>query len=100
LVLQAAALGRGVALGRLAYAMDDLAAHRLRVPFGPVLRMDLRYHLLVPEGRATEPAITAFGGWLAGEAEGFRRAFEQQVTDLENNTRPLHSGAAAKGKRK
>ncbi len=31
LVLQAAAAGRGVSLGRLAYALDDLAARRLRV---------------------------------------------------------------------
>jgi LysR family glycine cleavage system transcriptional activator len=100
LVLQAAALGRGVALGRLAYAVEDLAAHRLRVPFGPVLRMDLRYHLLVPEGRATEPAITAFCSWLAGEAEGFRRVLEKQVTDLERRSRPLHAGVAAKGKKR
>lgn len=100
LVLQAAALGRGVALGRLAYATDDLAAHRLRVPFGPVLRMDLRYHLLVPEVRATEPAIAAVCSWLAGEAESFRRAFELQVTDLENKTRPPHAVTAGKGKRK
>lgn len=100
LVLQAAALGRGVALGRLAYAIDDLAARRLRVPFGPVLRMDLRHHLLVPQARSAEPAIKAFRDWLAAEAESFRRAFEELLTDLDGRSRPPRAGITGRGKRK
>jgi LysR family glycine cleavage system transcriptional activator len=71
LVLQAASSGRGVALGRLAYALDDLEARRLRVPFGPVLELDLKYYLFVPEGRASEPAIAAVRAWFTQEAASF-----------------------------
>ena len=71
LVLQAAAAGCGVALGRLAYALDDLEARRLRIPFGPVLEPDLEYRLLVSEDRADEPAIAAFRAWLVQEAGSF-----------------------------
>ena len=100
LVLQAAALGRGVALGRLAYAMEDLSAHRLRVPFGPVLRLDLRYHLLVPQARASEPAIAAFRSWISAEAETFRRAFEELLAALDSRPRPSKAGATTRGKRR
>jgi LysR family glycine cleavage system transcriptional activator len=71
LVLQAAVAGRGVALGRLAYALDDLEARRLRIPFGPVLELDLEYNLLIPEGRAEEPAIAAFTAWFVQESRLF-----------------------------
>ena len=71
LVLQAAATGRGVALGRLAYALDDLESRRLKMPFGPVLEMDLKYYLLVPESRPNAPAIAAFRAWFEQEAVAF-----------------------------
>jgi len=71
LVLQAAAGGSGVALGRLVYALDDLDARRLRMPFGPVLDLDVQYYLFVPEARAGEPAIAAVWAWFAQEAELF-----------------------------
>lgn len=71
LVLQAAAAGRGVALGRLAYALDDLQARRLRMPFGPVLKTQASYYLLVPEGRANEPAIAALRSWFEKESAAF-----------------------------
>ena len=100
LVLQAAALGRGVALGRLAYAMDDLTARRLRLPFAPILRMDLRYHLLVPQVRANEPAVEAFRSWLAAEAEAFARSFEAMIADHENRQRAPRTGGASRGKRR
>lgn len=79
LVLQAAAAGRGVALGRLAYALDDLEARRLKRPFEPVLEMDLKYYLLLPEGRATEPAIAAFRGWFTQEAASFETRLQAVV---------------------
>jgi LysR family glycine cleavage system transcriptional activator len=71
LVLQAAAGGAGVALGRLVYALDDLDARRLRMPFGPVLDLGVQYYLFVPEARATEPAIAAVRAWIVQEAESF-----------------------------
>lgn len=71
LVLQAAVGGAGVALGRLVYALDDLDARRLRMPFGPVLDLDVQYYLFVPEARASEPAIAAVRAWIVQEAESF-----------------------------
>jgi DNA-binding transcriptional LysR family regulator len=71
LALQAASAGRGMALGRLAYAIDDLEAKRLKRPFDPVLELDLMYHLLIPESRLMEAAIAAFRGWLEQEAALF-----------------------------
>ncbi len=79
LVLQAAAAGSGVALGRLVYALDDLDARRLRMPFGPVLDLDVQYYLFVPEARANEPAITAVRAWLVQEAESFVKRLREFI---------------------
>jgi LysR family transcriptional regulator, glycine cleavage system transcriptional activator len=75
LALQAAASGAGVALGRLVYAVDDLAAKRLRIAMQPVIEMDIAYYLLIPESRANLPAVVAFRTWLEAEAAGFRNSF-------------------------
>jgi LysR family transcriptional regulator, glycine cleavage system transcriptional activator len=72
LVLQAAAAGYGVALGRLTYLFDDLGARRLKIPFGPLLETDVKYYLLLPEARAGEPSIDAFRAWIVDEAARFR----------------------------
>ena len=77
LALQAAAAGQGLALGRLVYAADDLAAKRLRIAFGPVTEMDVAYYLLIAEARADAPAVTAFRAWIEAEAIEFRRSFEK-----------------------
>lgn len=79
LVLQAAAAGRGVALGRLAYALDDLDARRLRMPFGPVLELDVQYFLLLPEARAKEPAIAAVRDWFVQEAGAFAPRLQEFI---------------------
>ncbi|HEX7373640.1 MAG TPA: LysR substrate-binding domain-containing protein, partial [Steroidobacteraceae bacterium] len=79
LALQAAAAGGGIALGRLVYAMDDLAARRLRIAVPPLLEMDVSYYLLVPEIRANRPAVMAFRQWIEGEAAVFRSSFAKLV---------------------
>ncbi len=68
LALQAAAAGGGVALGRLVYAVDDLAAKRLRIAFAPVIKMDIAYYLLIPEQRINLPSVVAFRAWIEVEA--------------------------------
>ena len=75
LALQAAAAGGGVALGRLVYAVDDLAAKRLRIVMAPVVEMDIAYYLLLPESRANLPAVIAFRAWMEAEAAEFRDSF-------------------------
>jgi LysR family glycine cleavage system transcriptional activator len=72
LALQAAVDGQGVALGRLAYAVNDLSHGRLVLPFRQVIALDLHYHLLVPEIRADEPLIAGLRRWFQDEAETFR----------------------------
>ena len=76
LALQAACDGQGVALGRLAYAVNDLAQGRLVLPFSCVIELDLHYHLVVPEARAQEPLIVQFRDWLLREAQDFRDVLE------------------------
>jgi LysR family glycine cleavage system transcriptional activator len=76
LALQAACEGQGVALGRLAYAVNDLAQGRLVLPFSRVIELDLHYHLVVPEARAQEPLIAQFRDWLLREAQEFRDVLE------------------------
>lgn len=67
-VLQVAAAGHGVALGRLGYAFDDLESKRLRAPFGPMLDLGVQYYLLFPEARRAAPAVASFRAWLEQEA--------------------------------
>lgn len=100
LVLQAAALGRGVALGRLAYAVDDLAGRRLKVLFPPALRMDLRYHLLAPQARAGEPAIKAFTRWLTSEAAAFGRRIDETLAEIEARGHRSRGGGSNRGRRR
>lgn len=77
LVLQAAVAGYGVALGRLTYALEELDAGRLKIPFGPALAPDLKYYLLVPQARSEEPTIDAFRTWLVEEATRFDRRLHE-----------------------
>lgn len=72
LALQAACEGQGVALGRLAYAVHDLAQGRLALPFAQSIELDLHYHLLVPETRAGETLIASFRQWLLQESAAFQ----------------------------
>jgi LysR family glycine cleavage system transcriptional activator len=97
LVLQAAAAGRGVALGRLTYALDDLQERQLKMPFGPVLDMELKYYLLLPETRATEPAIAAFRTWIVQEAATFVRKL---AAVSGSGRRAASRNVAAGGRRK
>jgi LysR family glycine cleavage system transcriptional activator len=76
LALVAAAAGGGIALGRLVYAAEDIAARRLRIAAAPLIRMDIAYHLLIPDARMHGPAVAAFRSWLESEAESFRGQFE------------------------
>ncbi len=69
LVLQAAIDGRGVAMGRLFLAADDIAAGRLVKPFAQQLVNDFSYWLVYPKASASKPRVAAFRDWLLTEAE-------------------------------
>lgn len=95
-VLQAAAAGRGAALGRLAYAIDDLDERRLKIPFAPVIDMDLKYYLLIPQSRAAEPAIAALRAWFEQEAA----LFTPRLQALVDASRRLPAARKTQGGRR
>lgn len=68
LVLQAAADGQGVALGRLTLAGDDLRKGRLVRLFDLVLPNDYSYWIVYPRLATQRPDLAAFRGWLLEEA--------------------------------
>ena len=67
ILLQAAIDGRGVALGQLALAADDLAAGRLVAPFTLKLPTGYAYYLVYLPGAAEQPKIKAFREWVMSE---------------------------------
>ena len=70
MVLQAAADGQGVALGRSALAADDLIAGRLVRPFDISLPVEYAYYIVSPQRAADRPNIESFREWLLAEAAG------------------------------
>jgi LysR family transcriptional regulator, glycine cleavage system transcriptional activator len=74
MLLDAAAEGQGVALGRSALVAADLAAGRLVKPFDLSLPFELTYYLVCPEATADRPKIAAFRAWLLAEAQAQARA--------------------------
>jgi LysR family glycine cleavage system transcriptional activator len=67
ILLQAAMDGRGVALGQMALAADDLAAGRLVAPFNLKLPTGYAYYLVYLPGAAEQPKIKAFREWVMSE---------------------------------
>lgn len=67
LMLQAAADGQGVALGRLMLAADDLAKGRLMRPFEIAIPNDYSYWLVYPRTSSERPDVAAFRAWLLSE---------------------------------
>lgn len=74
LLLQAAAHGDGVAIGRLFLAWDDLQAGRLAQPFELALQNDYSYWLVTPETARLGSRTEAFRQWVLGQTAHFRGA--------------------------
>lgn len=67
-VVEAAALGAGVALAKAAIAAVDLAAGRLVRPFQPGTPVAFAYYLVHLETKASWPKVVAFRDWLREQA--------------------------------
>ncbi|KIN70744.1 HTH-type transcriptional regulator, LysR family [Sulfitobacter noctilucae] len=67
--LDAALAGTGVALGRRALVIKDLAEGRLVAPYGTALGTGARFRFLCPEGSETRPQIEAFRQWIFREID-------------------------------
>lgn len=74
ILLQAAIDGRGVALGQLPLAADDLAAGRLVAPFDLSLPIGYAYYLVYLPEAAERPKIKAFREWVNAETTERRPA--------------------------
>ncbi len=72
LVLQAAAEGQGVALGRMFLASADITAGRLVKPFSLDLPNDYSYWLAYPQAAAGQPRLAAFRDWVLAETSAWR----------------------------
>jgi LysR family glycine cleavage system transcriptional activator len=68
-VIEAAAAGRGVALGRLALVAEELQRGRLVRPFELSLESDFAYFLVYPPAALAQPKVKAFRDFLMEEAE-------------------------------
>jgi DNA-binding transcriptional LysR family regulator len=74
LVIQAALLGQGAAVGWLPLASDMLRRGQL-VPLGPpTLRPGYGYRLVRGRPRRDDPPVRRFAAWLAAEAAVTRRS--------------------------
>jgi len=69
LVLEAAILGRGVALAKSTLADADVAAGRLVRPFDVSVPVNFAYYVVYPETKAALPKVRLFHDWLRSEAE-------------------------------
>ncbi len=64
LVIEAAILGRGVALTKSALAAGDIEAGRLVRPFSTVLPVDFAYYFVAPKAKLNLPKVAFFREWL------------------------------------
>jgi LysR family glycine cleavage system transcriptional activator len=69
LVVEAAAVGRGVALALSTIATGDLAAGRLVRPFAVAVPTPFAYYVVCPEATAARAKVEAFRCWLRAEVE-------------------------------
>ena len=68
LVIEAATLGRGVALAKTALAARDLRQGRLVQPFTSSVKVDFAYYIVAPRAKLNLPKVSYFIDWLRAEA--------------------------------
>lgn len=73
LVIEAAILGRGVALAKAALAAADLAEGRLVKPFEVSAPVDFAYYIVCPKAKLNLPKVARFRDWLRVEASAGSR---------------------------
>ena len=68
MVIEAAVLGRGVALAKTALAARDLRQGRLIQPFSSAVKVDFAYYIVAPRAKLNLPKVSFFIDWLRHEA--------------------------------
>lgn len=84
MMLDAAAAGRGVALGRSSLVLDDLARGRLVAPFDISFTSSFAYYLAVPRGSTLRPRLQLFWEWLMAQVAESNAELQRFLT------KPLH----------
>jgi LysR family transcriptional regulator, glycine cleavage system transcriptional activator len=74
MVVEAAVLGRGVALGKASLTAVDLAEGRLVKPFGTSVPVDFAYYVVCPEAKLALRKVSLFRDWLTAQAASFAGA--------------------------
>ena len=69
LVLEAAILGRGVALAKATLAEADIKAGRLVRPFSTEVPVNFAYYFVAPRGKLNLPKVSFFRDWLRLQVE-------------------------------
>lgn len=70
LVLEAAVLGRGVAMAKARLATADLEEGRLVKPFKGAMPVDFAYYIVCPEAKLRLRKVSVFRDWLREQAAG------------------------------
>jgi LysR family glycine cleavage system transcriptional activator len=70
LVIEAAVLGKGVALAKATLAASDLADGRLVKPFPVNAPVDFAYYVVCPKAKLNLPKVALFRDWLMAETSG------------------------------
>lgn len=70
LVLEAAVLGRGVAMAKARLAAADLEEGRLVKPFKGAMPVDFAYYIVCPEAKLRLRKVSVFRDWLREQAAG------------------------------
>ncbi|MFT3988865.1 transcriptional regulator GcvA [Aestuariivirga sp.] len=68
LVIEAAVLGRGVALAKAALAAQDLRTGRLVQPLSSAQAVDFAYYIVAPRAKLNLPKVSHFIAWLRAQA--------------------------------
>lgn len=68
LVIEAAALGRGVALAKSTLAAQDLRTQRLVQPLAATMAVDFAYYIVCPRAKLNLPKVSYFVQWLRTQA--------------------------------
>jgi len=68
LVIEAAVLGRGVALAKAALAAQDLRTGRLVQPLSSAQAVDFAYYVVAPRAKLNLPKVSHFIKWLRAQA--------------------------------
>ena len=69
-MIEAAVLGRGVALAKSALAAADLQAGRLVRPIDSERPVDFAYYFVAPRAKLNLPKVAYFQSWLKRQAMG------------------------------